>query len=168
MEQVVLVDENDAEVGVAEKLEAHKKGLLHRAFSVFLFNDENELLLQQRADHKYHSPGLWTNTCCSHPRPNEPIIDAAKRRLVEEMGITAEVAPQFSFLYKTGFENGLIEHELDHVLFGKFTSEPVPNEEEVKDWKFVSLHSVERDLINKPEEYTFWFKEVFPKIKELV
>ena len=131
MENVILVNKDDCEVGVMEKMEAHQKGLLHRAFSVFLFNKKGEILLQQRAKHKYHSGGLWTNTCCSHPRPGESLSKATQRRLREEMGIKCEMRPAFSFIYKKKFANGLTEHELDHVFLGRFDGTPEINKEEV-------------------------------------
>ena len=137
MENVILVDQEDQEIGVMEKMEAHEKGLLHRAFSIFLFNDEQELLIHQRALHKYHSGGLWTNTCCSHPRPGESIEAAAHRRLEEEMGIECEMEKMFSFIYKAPLDNMLTEHELDHGLIGYFSGTPSINKEEVADWKFI-------------------------------
>jgi isopentenyl-diphosphate delta-isomerase len=160
MEHVILVDENDREVGTFEKLEAHKKGLLHRAFSVLLFNSKKELLLQKRSINKYHSAGLWTNTCCSHPRPGETIQEAAKRRLQEEMGI--DVTPEFaySFIYKVSLENGLIEHELDHVLIGTFDGTPIINKHEVEEWRFESIDQLKKNVIRNADEYTFWFKEI--------
>ncbi len=164
MEKVILVDENDREIGLMEKMEAHEKGLLHRAFSVFLFNENNELLLQKRASSKYHSGGLWTNTCCSHPRANESITEASARRLQEEMGITAVATPEFSFIYKAELENGLTEHELDHVLIGKFSGEPNINPEEVEDWKYVSMETIDQDLKNHPENYTAWFLIIFEEV----
>lgn len=164
MEQVILVDENDREIGLMEKMEAHEKGLLHRAFSVFLFNEKNELLLQKRASSKYHSGGLWTNTCCSHPRQNESITEAGSRRLMEEMGIVAEATPEFSFIYKAELDNGLTEHELDHVLIGTFNGIPKINTEEVEDWKFVSMEFIEKDLKIHPEKYTAWFLIIFEEV----
>ena len=134
LSNVILVDTKDNQTGISEKLEAHKKGLLHRAFSIFLFNDQDQLLLQKRADEKYHSGGLWTNTCCSHPSPGEFLIKSAQNRLKEEMGISTSLSPLFSFIYKAEFDNGLIEHELDHVFIGTFNANPLPNPEEVGEW----------------------------------
>jgi len=164
MEYVILVDENDQELGLMEKMEAHEKGLLHRAFSVFLFNDKNELLLQQRAHSKYHSGGLWTNTCCSHPRSEEKVIDAAHRRLMEEMGIEAKMSEAFSFMYRADFDNGLSEHEFDHVVIGTFNGEPNINPEEVTDWKYMSMSAIESDMKTNPENYTAWFRIVFDEV----
>ncbi len=160
---VVLVNEQDQQIGLMEKIEAHEKGLLHRAFSVFILNDANELLLQKRALSKYHSPGLWTNTCCSHPKDNENIINAGNRRLKEEMGFQTELKPFLSFIYKVKFENGLTEHEFDHVLIGKYNDEPLINFVEVCDWKWVDLESLSLDIINNSENYTVWFKIIFKK-----
>jgi isopentenyl-diphosphate delta-isomerase len=164
MEQVVLVDVNDKEIGVAEKLEAHQKAYLHRAFSVFIFNDKGEMLLQQRAITKYHSGGLWTNACCSHPRPKENTAQAARRRLLEEMGFVTSITPAFEFLYKASFENGLTEHEYDHVFIGNYNGEIVPNEEEVENYCFKSIAGIEQDLKENPQHYTAWFKIAFPKL----
>lgn len=162
-ENVLLVDEKDQIIGKMEKIEAHEKGLLHRAFSVFVYNNKNELLLQKRAASKYHTPGLWTNTCCSHQRENESNIDAGKRRLQEEMGFTTDLENQFSFIYKAPFSNGLTEHEYDHILIGYFNSKPQPNPEEVADWKWMSLDKIEEDLTQQPDQYTAWFKILFKK-----
>ncbi|MCA6435590.1 MAG: isopentenyl-diphosphate Delta-isomerase [Bacteroidota bacterium] len=159
-EYVILVNENDQPVGTMEKMEAHQKGLLHRAFSVFVFNETNEMLLQQRAFSKYHSAGLWTNTCCSHPRPGEELISAAKRRLKEEMGIETELTHQTSFIYKTDFDNDLTEHELDHVFVGKHNESPVINKDEVNAYKWISLIDLRAWIKNKPQDFTSWFKIV--------
>ena len=164
LEYVVLVDEQDNDIGVMEKLQAHREGKLHRAFSVFIFNDKDELLLQQRAMHKYHSAGLWTNTCCSHPRPNETIKDAANRRLFEEMGIACDLSIKTSFIYKTPFDNGLTEHELDYVLIGKCNADPVINTEEVERFKWQSIDSIKKDMALNPENYTSWFKIALEKV----
>ena len=163
-EQVVLVDRNDNRIGLMEKLEAHEKGLLHRAFSVLLFNDQQELLLQQRAFNKYHCGGLWTNTCCSHPRPEEDVKDAALRRLKEEMGIECNLKKSFDFIYKADFNNGLTEHEYDHVFFGSFSGNPVINPGEVADWKYMSLHAIKKDMADHPDQYTPWFKIILDRI----
>ena len=168
MENVILVDELDNELGQMEKMEAHQKGELHRAFSVFLFNDKNQLLLQQRATKKYHSGGLWSNTCCSHPRQGEGIIEAGKRRLMEEMGITAELIKQFSFIYRAEFDNGLIEHELDHVMFGEYNGLVPFNKEEIMAVRYVDLEQINRELIEQPEIYTAWFKILFNQTKGLI
>jgi isopentenyl-diphosphate delta-isomerase len=165
MEHVILVDENDQQIGLMEKMEAHEKGLLHRAFSVFIFNDENQLLLQQRAKDKYHSGGLWTNTCCSHPREGESLLDAGKRRLHEEMGFSCPIETVFSFIYKAELDNNLIEHELDHVLIGNYNEAPKPNPDEVMDWKYVDLEWVVEDMKANPENYTAWFRIVFDNVK---
>lgn len=162
-EQVVLVDHNDNQIGLMPKLEAHEKGLLHRAFSVFVFNDTNELLLQQRALDKYHSPGLWTNTCCSHQREGENNIAAGKRRLQEEMGFSTDLKEVISFVYKAPFDNGLTEHEYDHVLIGNYNKSPEPNPDEVADWKWMPLEKVAEDIQKHPEQYTAWFQIIFEK-----
>ena len=164
MEFVVLVNENDQEIGIMEKQEAHIKGLLHRAFSVFAFNNKNELLIQQRAFSKYHSPGLWTNTCCSHPRQNEELIEAVKRRCIEEMGLIIDPKFQFSFIYKAVFENGLIEHEFDHVFFANVSSNPTINPTEVNSYKWISLNDLASDIAKNPKAYTEWFKICFEKV----
>lgn len=157
---VILVDENDNETGYLDKLEAHKKGVLHRAFSVLIFNSDGELLLQKRADTKYHSAGLWTNTCCSHPKPNESMTDAVRRRLREEMGITCDTNFAYKFLYRAALDQGLIEHELDYVFIGMCDDQPVINVQEVSDWQFVSLADIRKDLVKNSTAYTFWFKEI--------
>lgn len=154
---VILVNEFDEEIGVMEKLEAHQKGLLHRAFSVFIFNDQNEMLLQKRALDKYHSGGLWTNTCCSHPSENETILDAGVRRLKEEMNYKADLHTSFSFIYKVALDNDLTEHELDHVLIGKSNVNPVLNPDEASDYKWISIDEVSKDLIENKNSYTYWF-----------
>lgn len=164
MANVILVDLEDNPIGKMEKLEAHQKGELHRAFSVFLFNDKNELLLQKRASDKYHSSNLWTNTCCSHPAPGEHLTSFAQERLKEEMGITTSLRPLFSFIYKTELENGLIEHELDHVLIGKFNSTPLPNPTEVSDWKYASQKEIIQKIEENPEQFTYWFKEIYKRV----
>ena len=167
MEQVVLVDENDQVLGTMEKLEAHRKGLLHRAFSILVFNSRGELLIQRRADHKYHSAGLWSNTCCSHPRPDESIESAAHRRLLEEMGFDCSLTKAFQFIYKAKLTPELYEHELDHVLIGIYDGSPFFNKEEVSDYKFVSVEELTSSLKKHPERYTFWFKEIIEKYLEL-
>lgn len=163
-EFITLVDENDQPLGPMEKLEAHEKGLLHRAFSVFVFNSKGEVLLQQRAVDKYHSAGLWSNTCCSHPSYEEPILDAVKRRMKEEMNMQVEVEFQFKFIYKAPLENKLTEHEVDHVYFGFTDDEPKINIEEVKDWKYMSMDALEKELKTHPENYSQWLNICFPQV----
>ena len=165
-EQVILVDENDKQIGLMPKMEAHEKAVLHRAFSVFIFNDKGELMLQQRAAHKYHSPLLWTNTCCSHQRDGESNIEAGRRRLQEEMGFVTEIKEVFSFIYKAPFDNGLTEHELDHVMVGKFEGKPEINKEEVEAYKWMTLTAVKSDIDKNPQQYTEWFKIIFDKSYE--
>lgn len=160
-EQVILVDTNDNQIGLMAKMEAHEKALLHRAFSVFTFNEEGKLLLQQRAADKYHSPLLWTNTCCSHQRNGETSLQAGKRRLQEEMGFTCELEEVFSFIYKAPFDNGLTEHELDHVMVGTYNDNPIVNKQEVEAFKWMTLEEVKVDLEKNPEMYTAWFTIIF-------
>ncbi len=155
---VILVDENDKKIGLMPKIEAHKKGLLHRAFSVFIFNDKNELMLQKRNRNKYHSPGLWTNTCCSHQKDGESNIDAGKRRLKEEMGFCVDLNELDSFIYYVKFDNGLIEHELDHILIGEYNGSFNVNPEEVDEWKWLALDKIKDDIKTNPNNYTEWFK----------
>lgn len=165
-ELVILVDETDKQIGLMPKLEAHQKAVLHRAFSVFVFNDKNELMLQQRALDKYHSPGLWTNTCCSHQRNGESNIQAGKRRLFEEMGFVTDLKESISFIYKAPFDNGLTEHEYDHVMIGYYNDKPNINKDEVADWKWMALEDVKKDLNKHPENYTIWFSIIFDKFYE--
>jgi isopentenyl-diphosphate delta-isomerase len=160
-EKVILVDTNDNPIGLMNKLEAHEKAILHRAFSVFILNDKNELMLQQRAHHKYHSPLLWTNTCCSHQRENEINIQAGTRRLREEMGFETELKEMFHFIYKAPFDNGLTEHELDHVMLGYYNDMPDINKDEVESWKWMKIEDVKNDMIVNPNLYTVWFKIIF-------
>lgn len=160
-EKVILVNENDEPIGLMEKLEAHEKAVLHRAFSVFILNDKNEVMLQQRAHHKYHSPMLWTNTCCSHQREGESNIEAGTRRLHEEMGFSAELKELFHFIYKAPFDNGLTEHELDHVMIGYYNEEPKINPDEVENWKWMSIEAIKDDIQTQSENYTVWFKIIF-------
>ena len=162
-EQVILVNEYDEQIGLMPKMEAHEKAVLHRAFSVFVFNTKNELMLQQRAAHKYHSPLLWTNTCCSHQRDGESNIEAGTRRLKEEMGFTTDLKETTSFIYKAPFDNGLTEHELDHIMLGYYENEPIINKQEVEDWKWMPLEDVKHDINVHPEQYTAWFKIIFEK-----
>jgi len=167
-EKVILVDINDEPLGLMEKLAAHEQGLLHRAFSVFIFNDANELMLQQRAAGKYHSPLLWTNTCCSHQRAGETNIQAGKRRLQEEMGFETDLTELFHFIYKAPFDNGLTEHELDHVMIGKYNSSPKINTEEVENWKWLSIDALKEDMTANPEQYTVWFKIIFEEFNHYI
>lgn len=169
MEEVILVDEGDNAIGTMEKMEAHRKGLLHRAFSVLLFNSQGEILIQKRASSKYHSAGLWTNTCCSHPRPDEKMEDAVSRKLNQEMGINIKPGFTYKFLYKAEFDNGLTEHELDYVYTGTFDGIPKINHDEVDDWRFISLKNLEEEIKVNPEKFTYWFKLIVddPEFKEI-
>ena len=155
------MSEVDEQLGLMAKMEAHEKGILHRAFSVFIFNKKGELLLQQRALDKYHSPGLWTNTCCSHQRDGESNIEAGKRRLQEEMGFNCDLKELFWFVYKASFDNGLTEHELDHVMIGHYDDDPIVNLEEAAAFKWMPLEDVKKDMQIQPELYTEWFKIIF-------
>ncbi|NCC72069.1 MAG: isopentenyl-diphosphate Delta-isomerase [Sphingobacteriia bacterium] len=168
MEKVILVDESDNPVGEMEKMEAHKKAVLHRAFSIFVFNDKNELMLQQRALNKYHSPGLWTNTCCSHPRSGEELLEAGHRRLREEMGFDCELQKIFDFIYRAKLDKGLTEHEFDHVLFGRYNGIPLINPNEVSAWKWMSMNDIAADMHKRPENYTVWFRIAFNRVNEYV
>jgi isopentenyl-diphosphate Delta-isomerase len=163
-EEVVLVDEFDNPVGVMEKLEAHQKGLLHRAFSVFIFNSGGKMLLQRRALSKYHSAGLWTNACCSHPRPNEKTLDAANRRLKEEMGLVVELTYKTQFTYTTKFDNELIEHEVDHVFVGITDIDPIINAEEVESYIWMTTTDLKNQLAINPSLFTSWFKIAMEKL----
>ncbi len=164
MEQVILVDENDVSAGTMEKMEAHKKAILHRAFSIFIFNSQGDMLLQQRAMDKYHSGGLWTNSCCSHPRPNEDTAVAAARRLKEEMGFETPLKKVFDFVYKASFENGLTEHEFDHVFVGYYDEAILPDQNEVKSYAYRSMKNIEELLQTQPQLFTAWFHIAFPKV----
>ena len=166
MEQVILVNKFDEPQGSMEKMEAHQKGLLHRAFSIFIFNSKNELLLQQRAKDKYHSAGLWTNTCCSHPRLGESNIEAAKRRLREEMGMECVLTEAFSFIYKAPLENGLIENEFDYVFFGISDDLPIVNPNEVQCYRYVNLKVLQNDISKRPQLYTSWLKICLNEVVE--
>ncbi|MFM7594770.1 MAG: isopentenyl-diphosphate Delta-isomerase [Flavobacteriales bacterium] len=165
IQEVILVNKNDEEIGTMEKMEAHLQGMLHRAFSVLIFNSKSQLLIHRRAFGKYHSEGLWTNTCCSHPLPGETIVEAANRRLVEEMGMKTSLAPLFSFIYRAELENNLVEHELDHVLIGFTNDEPHVNPDEVCDYKWMAMPEIEQDIENNPSEYTAWFKKIILEYK---
>lgn len=164
-ERVVLVNPQDEVLGLMDKMQAHENALLHRAFSVFLFNDKGEMLLQQRAAGKYHSPLQWTNACCSHPRENESYLDAAKRRLEEELGISAELTERFHFLYKADVGQGLWEHELDYVFTGQYTGDFTLNHEEVADIKYISIEDLKREIEEFPERYTEWFKIIWDEYR---
>jgi isopentenyl-diphosphate delta-isomerase len=163
-EEVILVNENDEALGTMEKMEAHQKGVLHRAFSIFIYNSQGEMLLQRRALNKYHSGGLWTNTCCSHPKAGESIEEAAKRRLMEEMGMACELQPKFNFIYKSILDHGMTEHELDHVMIGTTDASPNINPEEVAEYSYVSVDEIVEDLKNQPEKYTSWFTICLQKV----
>ena len=165
MDKLILVDENDVPIGTIEKMEAHQKALLHRAFSVFIFNTNGEMLLQQRAIDKYHSGGLWTNTCCSHPYERQETKPAAEKRLQEEMGFTTELTKVFDFIYKAPFDNGLTEHEYDHVFTGKYDGVVIPDKSEVENYCFMSMEGIKESMQLYPEKYTVWFKIAFPKME---
>ena len=162
---LILVDENDVPIGTMEKMEVHQKALLHRAFSIFVFNKNGQMLLQQRAMNKYHSPGLWTNACCSHPSPIESIEQAAEKRLQEEMGFTIPLTKAFSFTYKAEMENGLTEYEFDHVMVGDYDGQINPDDREVMDFCFSGMDEIRNKIESYPEKYTAWFKIAFPKLE---
>jgi len=164
MEEVILVTEDNEPIGRMEKMEAHRKGVLHRAFSVFIVNERNEMLLQQRAKTKYHSSGLWTNACCSHPRPGEETEAAALRRMYEELGFTTPVTKIFDFQYNAAFDNGLTEHEYDHVYFGEYTGKLNPNPGEVQDYCYKKMEEISNMIETHPHKFTAWFRIAFPKI----
>jgi isopentenyl-diphosphate delta-isomerase len=163
--QVVLVNEKDEAIGTMEKMEAHKKALLHRAFSIFIFNKKGEMLLQKRADKKYHSAGLWTNACCSHPQPGENIIQSATKRLQEEMGFETPITKAFDFIYKAPFDNGLTEYEFDHVFTGNYDGVVQPNADEVSDYCYKSMQDLKESIGLNSRNYTEWFKIAFPKLE---
>lgn len=165
-EHVILVDSNDEAIGTMEKMEAHLSGILHRAFSVFIFNSKGELLMQQRASGKYHSGGKWTNTCCSHPRLNEKTEDAAKRRIKEEMGMECDLKYIFHFMYQAPLEKGLSENEYDHVYFGVSDDIPAPDPEEVASFKYISMEELKKSIESSPAEYTEWLKICFDRVME--
>ena len=164
-QQVILVDEQDTPIGTMEKMEAHHKGCLHRAFSVFIFNTKGEMLLQQRAMNKYHSSGLWTNACCSHPQPGEDTSVAAKRRLNEEMGFETEIEKVFDFVYAADLENGLKEYEFDHVYAGVYDGAIQANPDEVHDYCYKDLNEIRQSLLSHPKKYTVWFHVAFPQLE---
>lgn len=161
---VVLVDENDNQTGLMEKLEAHRKAMLHRAVSVFIIDSRGEWILQKRAHHKYHSKGLWTNTCCTHPLPGETEEESASRRLMEEMGIQCSLKKLFTFIYKEKMGSGLTEYELDHVFFGISDNPPVINADEVESWLKIPFDKLHQSIIDQPDLYTYWFKEIYQKV----
>lgn len=163
-EQIILVDENDDEIGVEEKLVGHLAGKLHRGFSIFVFNTKGELMLQKRAKSKYHSGGLWTNTCCGHPRPGENVIAAAHRRLQEEMGFDCDLHEATSFIYKVPLDKGITEHEFLHVFVGTYDGDPLINKEEADAWKWITVPKLRDDIEKSPEKYTYWFKVALKKI----
>lgn len=163
--EVVLVNERDEPLGTMEKMDAHRKGLLHRAFSVFIFNSKGEMLLQQRARNKYHSGGLWTNACCSHPGAGEAVAAAAERRLREEMGFTVSLEKIFDFIYRSEMENGLTEHEFDHVYAGFYDGDIKPDKNEVQDYCYKSMDEIKQNLQSHPDHYTAWFHIAFPRIE---
>lgn len=162
---VILVDEQDQPIGTMGKMEVHQKALLHRAFSVFIFNDKGEMLLQKRATAKYHSAGLWTNACCSHPKPGTDILQSAGKRLQEEMGFTTKLEKVFDFIYKAPFDNGLTENEFDHVLIGNYVGDIKPDPNEVADYCFKSMEEIKNSLQSHPAKYTVWFKIAFPRLE---
>nr|WP_321486765.1 isopentenyl-diphosphate Delta-isomerase [uncultured Draconibacterium sp.] len=166
IDKVILVDKNDKVLGEMEKMEAHVKGLLHRAISVFIVNSKGEWLIHQRAFNKYHSNGLWTNTCCSHPYPEETSVDAANRRLMEEMGMKAPLQEIFAFTYKEELDNQLTEHELDRVFIGFSDEKPQPNADEVSNWKYIDFGELKKDIKNNPQNYTVWFKKIYKRVEE--
>lgn len=166
-EQVILIDKNDTELGTMDKQEVHEKGILHRAISVFITNSRGEWLLQRRAFNKYHSAGLWTNACCTHPQPGEKNMEAAHRRLKEEMGLTTPLRKILSFTYKEQFSNGLTEHELDHVFLGMTDAIPVINQNEVSEWKYVSYHELLMLIHESPQNFTAWFRLIFKQVRKL-
>jgi isopentenyl-diphosphate delta-isomerase len=166
MEQVILVDTDDREIGSMEKMQAHRLGKLHRAFSILVFNSKGELMLQKRAKTKYHSGGLWTNTCCSHPKPGEPIQQTMRRKLRQEMGIEVDLRFRFKFIYKVDLENNLIEHEIDHVFVGTYDGPPVLNKHEAEDWRFDSMSKIRGEINREPDNFTAWFKKIVDMLPE--
>ena len=167
-EFVILVDKDDRELGLMEKMEAHEKGVLHRAFSVFVFNPNKELMLQQRAFGKYHSPGLWTNTCCSHPRKGESVEQGAHRRLMEEMGFDCELKKAFHFTYKADVGQGLTEHEFDHVLIAITDTQPEINPLEVNNWRYITIENLKLEIKESPDQFTVWFKIALEEVEQRV
>jgi isopentenyl-diphosphate delta-isomerase len=167
-EFVILVDENDVAIGSMEKLEAHQKKRLHRAFSILVWNSDHQLLIHQRAASKYHSANLWTNTCCSHPRVEEETLEAANRRLLEEMGFQCELSHAFQFIYEVELENGLSEYELDHVFIGKFDGNPNPNSNEAQAYRWEGLEELKQEIREQPENFTFWFKKIIQDFEDQI
>jgi isopentenyl-diphosphate delta-isomerase len=167
-QSLILVDNLDNPLGIMDKLEAHQKGLLHRAFSVFIWNKNKELLIHKRAANKYHSANLWTNTCCSHPQPNEATMNAAKRRLQEEVGFSTDIQHRFHFIYKTELENNLIEHELDHVFIGEYNGDFTPNPDEISETRWISIENLKKEIETKPDNFTYWFKEIISKYEDKI
>jgi len=161
---VILVDDKDIQIGLMEKMEAHRKAMLHRAVSVFIIDSKGEWIMQKRAHHKYHSKGLWTNACCTHPLPGESEEESASRRLMEEMGIQCSLNKLFTFIYKEEMENGLTEHEYDHVFLGISDSTPEINTDEAESWTKISFDKLHQQVIDHPEQYTYWFKEIYQKV----
>jgi len=166
MIKIILVDKKDNEIGVGEKLKVHQEGKLHRAFSIFIFNSKGEMLLQKRAKTKYHSPGLWTNTCCSHPGPNKNLEEEAKRRLKEEMGINCQLKEIFSFIYKVNL-GSLIEHEFNHVFIGKFNGKPIANSKEADDWEWINTKELKKDVRKNPGKYAYWFRLILDRVLKI-
>lgn len=166
MIKIILVDKKDNEIGVGEKLKVHQEGKLHRAFSIFIFNSKEEMLLQKRAKTKYHSPGLWTNTCCSHPGPNKNLEEEVKRRLKEEMGINCQLKEIFSFIYKVNL-GSLIEHEFNHVFIGKFNGKPIVNAKEADDWEWINTKEFKKDVRKNPEKYAYWFRLILDRVLKI-
>lgn len=164
MEEIILVDEKDKQIGSGEKMEVHQQGKLHRCFSIFVFNPKGKLLLQLRAKSKYHSGGLWTNTCCSHPKVGENLKKAVHRRLKEEMGFDCRLKEVFSFIYKAKLNHGLTEHEFDHVFIGTFDGKPNPAPEEADGWKWIDMEKLKKDITQNPDNYTVWFKIALKKL----
>lgn len=170
LEYIITVDERDNEVGSIEKIEAHKLGVLHRAFSILVFNKEGQVLLQKRNINKYHSPGLWSNTCCSHQRVGETLKEAVNRRLMEEMGFNCELEEKFHFIYKVAFDNNLMEHEFDHVFIGQYDGKVIPNQYEVDAITWIDFYELKNDMEKYPEKYTYWFKILMsrPEMKSIL
>lgn len=168
-EQIILVDEKDNQIGQIEKFKAHQEGRLHRAFSIFIFDKDNKLLLQKRSKIKYHSPGLWSNTCCSHPNPGETVLQAAHRRLPQEMGFDCELNVLFHFIYKTQFKKiDLFEHELDHVIIGHFNGKIFPDPDEVETYKWIDIHDLLDKIEKNPDNYTYWLKAAIYRVNNFI
>jgi isopentenyl-diphosphate delta-isomerase len=163
-DKLILVDKKDKQIGTEFKLKTHKEGRLHRAFSIFVFNEKGELLLQKRSSKKYHSGGLWTNTCCSHPKPGEETTSSAHRRLQEEMGFDCNISEIFSFVYKAKLDHCLTEHEFDHIFIGKFNQDPIINKQEAEDFKWATQKFLTQDIKNNPKTYTYWFQKIYKKV----